>query len=345
MRSVQPARSGADRAGPPPVSGMRATVQQQYGPSSVLRQVMIDRPVPADDQVLLRVRAASLHIGDWHIMTGQPYLMRLMGFGLRTPKTLVRGTDVAGTVEAVGPAVTGLRVGDDVFGTCDGALAELATARADTLVRKPAEITFEQAAAVPTSGCTALAALRHAGDLGPGRRIMIIGASGGVGLFAVQLAKSLGVEVTGVCSTAKIDLVRAAGADRVIDYTRQDLGIEGKPYDAILDLGGTRTLTALRRLLTPRGTLVLVGGEGGGHWLGAAMRRSFRAMLLSPLVSHQLKSFYATVTAADLAELAQHLTAGTVAPVIDGIHPLTDTLAAFRQLESGRAQGKIILTV
>ncbi len=343
MTAVEHA-SSADRGGPPPVNGMRAVVQQEYGPSSVLRQVVIDRPVPAADQVLIRVRAASLHIGDWHLMTGQPYLMRLMGFGLRSPKTLVRGTDVAGTIEAVGQDVAGLRVGQDVFGTCDGALAELATARADTLVIKPAEITFEQAAAVPTSGCTALTALRKAGDLGPGQRIMIIGASGGIGLFAVQLAKALGVEVTGVCSTAKIDLVRAAGADRVIDYTRSDLGPASPPYDAILDLGGTRSLTSLRRLLTPRGTLVLVGGEGGGHWLGAGMRRSLRATLLSPLVSHRLKMFYATATAEQLAELKGHLVAGTVVPVIDEIHPLAEAVQGFRRLESGRASGKIIIT-
>ena len=229
----------------------------------------------------MRVRAAGVHIGDWHVMTGQPYLMRIMGFGFRGPKARVRGMDVAGTVEAVGANVTRFHPGDDVFGVCDGAFADYATARVETLAVKPASLTFEQAAALPTSGCTALQALRDTGEIAAGERVLIIGASGGVGLFAVQIAKALGAEVTGVCSTAKMDLVRSVGADHVIDYTAEEVTDSGQRYDLVLDTGGDRTLAALRRCLAPHGRLVLVGGEGGGRIIGAAMARSMRALVLS----------------------------------------------------------------
>jgi len=323
---------------------MRALVQDTYGSSDVLRLVRTACPVPGPDDVLLRVRAAGLHIGDWHIMTGQPYLMRVMGFGFRRPKARVRGMDVAGTVEAVGAGVTSLRPGDDVFGTCDGAFAEHATARVTTLASKPPTLTFEQAAAVPTSACTALQALRDAGRVTAGQRVLIIGASGGVGLFAVQIAKAFGADVTGVCSTAKVALVRSVGADQVIDYAREDAVDGGRRYDLVLDLGGTRSLSTLRSALTARGTLVLVGGEGGGRWVGGALARSLRALVLSPFLRQHLRMVMATTRAADL-ELIAGLVEGGLAPVVDRVYPLEQAQDAFRHLLGGDAQGKVVLTV
>ena len=279
-------------------------------------------------------------MGDWHVMAGRPYLMRVIGFGLRRPKAGVRGMDVAGTVETVSEEVTAFRPGDEVFGTCDGSFAEYATARAASLAVKPLALMFTQAAAVPTPACTALQALRDAGRLTRGQRVLIIGASGGVGLFAVQIAKAFGAEVTGACSTAKVGLVRSVGADRVLDYTAGDLTHDGLRYDLVLDLGGTRPLSALRRLLTPRGTLVLVGGEGGGRLVGGAMARSLRAVLLSPFLRQSLRMLVATTTASDLQQLTELVEAGKVRPVVDRVYPLIEAPAAVRHLLDGAGAGK-----
>jgi NADPH:quinone reductase-like Zn-dependent oxidoreductase len=325
-------------------STMQAVVQDTYGSADVLRLAQVPRPEISDDEVLVRVRAAGVHIGDWHVMTGQPYLMRVMGFGLRAPKARVRGLDLAGTVEAVGTDVTQFEVGDDVFGIGSGAFAEHAAAGVDALARKPANLTFEQAAAIPTSACTALQALR-AGGIESAQHVLIIGASGGVGIFAVQIAKSFGAEVSGVCSTAKVDLVRSVGADHVIDYSQEDFTRSGQRYDLILDTGGNRSLSQLRSALTPKGTLVLVGGEGGGRWIGGAMGRSMRALMLSPFVSQQLRMIVAKAKSGDLEFLTELIEAGKVIPVIDKTYPLSEAPTAVGYLAAGHARGKLVITV
>lgn len=251
---------------------MKAVVQDRYGDADVLAVRDIDEQVPGDDEVLVRVRAAGVDPGAWHLMTGRPYLVRL-GFGLRVPKVKVRGRDVAGTVEEVGPGVTGFEPGDEVYGTVEGSFAELACASATKLARKPGNLTFEQAAAVPISGMTALVAVHDRGRVVPGQRVLVIGAGGGVGSFAVQLAKARGAHVTGVCSSAKVELVRGIGADDVIDYTREDLADGSRTYDVVIDTAGRRPLSQLRRALARNGVLVIVGGEGGGRWLGGFQRQ------------------------------------------------------------------------
>lgn len=321
---------------------MKAIVQDMYGSPEVLELRDIDPPDIGLDDVLVRVRAAGVHIGDWHLMTGQPYLMRVMGFGLRAPKAHVRGIDVAGTVEAVGQNVTRFQAGDDVFGTCDGSFAEYASAREDMLAPRPANLTFEQAAAVPTSAATALQALRI-GKVNPGQKVLIVGASGGVGLFAVQIATSFGAHVTGVCSTAKLDLVRAAGADHVIDYTREDFTRGGPRYDLILDMGGNRSLSQLRRALTPRGTLVLVGGEGGDRWIGIG--RALQALVLSPFVRHSLRALASKPNNEDLHVLKELIEAARVMPIVDRTYALSEAPDAIRYLKDGHARGKLVITV
>jgi NADPH:quinone reductase-like Zn-dependent oxidoreductase len=322
---------------------VRAIIQERYGSADVLELREVAEPAIGDDQVLVRVRAASVHIGDWHVMTGQPYLMRILGFGLRGPKARVRGMDAAGTVEAVGTNVTRFRAGDEVFGTCEGAFAEHAVAREATLAPKPANLTFEQAAAVPTSACVALRALR-AGGIAPGQNVLIVGASGGVGLFAVQIARALGAEVTAVCSAAKAELVRSVGADRVVDYAREEYAGGGQRYDLILDMAGTRSLSQLRRALTPRGTLVPVGGEGGGRLFGA-VGRTVQALALSPFVSQTLRPIVALANAADLRFLAELIEAGKVRPVVDRTYPLDRVPDAIRRLRDGDARGKLVIAV
>ncbi len=324
---------------------MPAVVQDTYGSTDVLELQQVSRPTVGDDDVLIRVRAAGVHIGDWHLMTGQPYLMRIMGFGLRAPKARTRGTDVAGTVESVGKNVTRFAIGDEVFGTCDGSFAEYATARVDTLALKPANLTFEQAATLPTSACTALQALRDAGGIESGQQVLIIGASGGVGMFAVQIAKSFGAEVTGVCSTSKLDLVSSVGADHVIDYTQGDFTRTGQRYDLILDMGGNRSLSRLRRVLSPRGSLVLVGGEGGGRWIGGAMGRSLRAVVLSPFVGQRLRMILGQARSDDLQFLTGLAETARVSPVIDQTYPLSRVPDALRRLIEGRSRGKLVITV
>jgi NADPH:quinone reductase-like Zn-dependent oxidoreductase len=322
---------------------MKAIVQDRYGPPEVLELRDIDIPDVGDD-VLVRVHAAGVHIGDWHVMTGLPYLLRVVGFGLRAPKARIRGLDVAGKVEAVGKGVTRFQVGDDVFGTCDGSFAEYASARADKLAHKPANLTFEQATAMPTSSFAALQALRNKGGVQPGQKVLIIGASGGVGMFAVQIAKSFGAEVTGVCSTTKMDMVRSLGADHVIDLTREDFTCSGQRYDLILEMGGRCSLSHIRRALTPRGTLVLVGGEGGDRWIGG-MDCWLRALVVSPFVSQSLGPVASTENPEDLQVVKQLVEDGKLTPIIDRTYSLSEAADAMRYLKTGQARGKVVITV
>ncbi len=326
---------------------MQAIVQDVYGPADVLALRDIDRPSIGDDEVLVRVRAAGVDPGVWHLMTGRPYLVRAFGFGLRKPKALVRGRDLAGVVEAVGARVTRLRPGDEVYGTCEsGSFAEYASARQDRLAVMPTNLSFEQAAVTPISGMTALQALRDCAALKPGQRVMVIGAAGGVGSFAVQIAKAFGATITGVCSTAKIDLVRSLGAAEVIDYTRDQIDDNGVRYDVVIDTAGNRSVSLLRRVLTPRGTLVLVGGEhGGGRLLGGFDRQMLRAPLLSIFVSQRLRSLMAKERASDLQELGRLIGSGAVTPVIDRSYPLADAADAIRHLAEGHATGKTVVRI
>lgn len=322
---------------------MRAVVQDAYGTVDVFRFAPIERPVISDDEVLVRVHAAGLDRGTWHVMTGRPYLMRILGFGFRRPKNRVPGLDVSGTVVAVGAAVTGFAAGDEVFGISRGSFAEYAAVRRDKLAHKPASISFEQAAVVGISGGTALQALT-AGRIRAGQRVLVIGASGGVGSYAVQLGKAAGAEVTGVCSTGKLDLVRSLGADRVVDYRRQDFADGGYRYDLIIDIAGNSTLTRLRRALTPSGTVVIVGGESKGSLTGG-IDRQVRALILTPFVGQRLTGLGARERASDLNVLAQHMTAGTLIPSIDRAFPLDQVPAAMRRLEAGQVEGKIVITL
>jgi NADPH:quinone reductase-like Zn-dependent oxidoreductase len=324
---------------------MKAVVQDTYGPPAVLELREIDKPVVRDDDLLVRVRAAGVDPGVWHLMTGLPYLVRVMGYGLRTPKVGIRGRDVAGRVEAVGTNVTRFHPGDEVFGTCDGSFAEYVCARPDKLAPKPANLSFEQAAAVPISALTALQALRDTGKVQSGQRVLVIGAAGGVGSFAVQLAKAFGAEVTGVCSTTKVDLVRSIGADLVIDYTREDFTDGARHWDLIVDTAGRRSLSQLRRALTRRGTLVIVGGEGGGRWLGGFDRQILRAPAVSAFSRQRLRPLVSKERSEDLLVLKDLIEAGKITPVIDRTYPLSEAPEAIRYLEEGHAQGKIVITV
>jgi NADPH:quinone reductase-like Zn-dependent oxidoreductase len=335
---------------PPPVTTiretMRAVVQDRYGPApeNVLRLADIDRPTITGDEILVRVHAASVDRGTWHIMAGLPYPIRLAGFGLRRPKYTNPGRSLAGTVEAVGADVTGFAPGDEVFGIGDGTFAEYARTRPDKLARKPANLSFDEAAAVPISGLTALQAVRHQGRIQAGEKVLIIGASGGVGTFAVQIAKASGAEVTGVCRSSKVDLVRSLGADHVVDYTHEDVTDGRHRYDVILDIGGNRRLLRLRRALTPHGRLLIVGGETDGRLLGGSDRQ-IRAMLLSPFVGQQLGTFVSSENAADLVALRELIEAGRLTPAVDRTYPLGDVVAAVRRLMDGRATGKLVVSV
>jgi len=322
---------------------MQAIVQDRYGKTAdVLRLEEIDPPQIGDNDVLVGVKAASVHIGDWHVMTGLPYLLRVVGFGFRAPKARVRGMDVAGVVEAVGQKTTRFQVGNEVFGTCDGSFAEYASTLEDTLALKPANLTFEQAAAVPTSAVAALQALRDAGGIKAGQHVLLVGASGGVGLYAVQIAKSFGAEVTGVCSTTKVDIVRSLGADHVIDYTQEDFTQSGHRYDLILVMGGNHSLSELKQVLRPGGTLVPVGTEGGSRLVGG--KAWIRAMLLSKLVRH-LRPLASQPNQADLQFVTELIEAGKIRPLIDKTFPLREVPEAIRYLTAGHARGKIVITV
>lgn len=324
-----------------PSKTMHAIVQDRYGSAEVLELRQVERPEVGERDVLVRVRATSVAAGVWHLMTGQPYLVRL-GLGLRKPRNPIPGLDIAGRVEAVGAGVTRFRPGDEVFGVGRGAFSEYALAREDQLVSKPAGVTFEQAASAPTSAITALLALR-VGKVRAGQRVLVIGASGGVGTFAVQIARALGAEVTGVCSTSKVDLVRSIGADHVIDYTRQDITDGEERYDVILDIAGNRALSHLRRALTPTGTLVITGGEGGGKWFGG-IDRQLRAVALSPFVRQTMRFFITRVSHADLAFLAGLLETGAVIPAVERTYRLDEAREAMRHFESGRTRGKLVIT-
>ena len=323
---------------------MKAIVQDRYGSADVLELTDVDKPVVGDGEVLLRVHAASAHIGDWHVMTGLPYLLRILGFGFRRPKARVRGIDAAGRVEEIGKDVTRFQPGDEVFGIAAGSFAEYATAREDKIAPKPSNLSFEQAATVPTSCFAALQALRDKGEVQPGQKVLIIGAGGAVGSFAVQIAKAFGAYVTGVCSTSKVDLVRSIGADDVIDYTRDDFAISGQSYDLILDTAGGRALSQLRRALTPKGTLVIVGEEGGGRWFGG-FDRNLRAPMLSPFVSQKLCMLASKEKGEDLFVLTDLIENGKITPVIDATYSLSEVPEAIRHLEEGHARGKIVITV
>ena len=325
---------------------MTAIVHDDYGtvPEDVLRFEEVEKSTIADDQVLVRVHAASVDRGTWHIMAGLPYPIRVAGFGLRKPKYLNPGRSLAGTVEAVGNNATGFEPGDDVFGICAGSFAEYASVRPDKLALKPSNLSFEEAAAVPISGLTALQAVRDHGAVEADQTVLIVGASGGVGSFAVQIAKAYGADVTGVCSTAKVDLVRALGADHVIDYSREDFADGQHRYDVILDIGGNRRLSHLRRALTPKGRLVIVGGETDGRWLGGTDRQ-LRAQLLSVFVSQKLGTFVASENAADLVAVRELIEAGRIKPVIDRTYPLSEVATAIRNLIDGHARGKIAITI
>ena len=320
---------------------MKAIVQHTYGaPDDVLELQDIDEPVVEDDEVLVRVHASSVAIGDWLVARGLPYFARV-GYGLFKPRNRVAGFDVAGRVEAVGRNVKSFQPGDEVFGSCRGALAEYVAVAEDALALKPANLTLEQAAAVPISAFAALQALRDAGRIRQGEEVLIIGASGGVGTFAVQIAKAFGADVTGVCSTT--EMVRSLGADRVIDYTREDIAQHGRRYDLIVDIAGNRSLSDLRRALTPKGTLVIVGGSGGPWFMGFG--RTLRALVLSPFVRQRLRPFFSKAKTEDLVALKELIEAGEVTPVIDRTYPLSSSAEALGYVGERHTQGKTVITV
>lgn len=345
MKHAQPAPAAPSSPADLATSGrMRAALQDRYGGTEVFRQADIPRPEVADGEVLVRVRAAGLDRGTWHLMTGKPYLMRITGLGFRRPKVPVPGRDLAGTVAAVGPGVSGLAVGDEVYGVGRGSFAEYAVARADKLARKPAALSFEQAAVVPISGATALQALTDHGGLEPGQHVLVIGASGGVGSYAVQIAKALGAEVTAVASTGKLDLVRSLGADHCLDYTKQDFATTGRRYDLVVDIAGNPSLRRLRQALTPSGTAVIVGGEDGGDLTGG-MGRTLSAVALSPFSSQRFRAFYNKERAADLDRLSKLIEAGQVSPSLDRTYPLERAAEAMHELATGQVRGKIAIAI
>jgi NADPH:quinone reductase-like Zn-dependent oxidoreductase len=320
---------------------MKAIVQDTYGSPDVLELREIERPAPGDGDVLVRVRAASVNPQDWHIMRASPSIVRMSGFGLRTPTKPIRGTDVAGTVEAVGRNVTRFRPGDEVFGWCEGAFAEYVSAGEDHFVSKPADVSFEAAATLAMAGCTAIQGLRDTGAVQAGQNVLIIGAGGGVGTFAVQIAKALGARVTGVCGTTKLELVRSLGADHVIDYTHDDFTRSGQRYDVIFQLAGTASPADCRRALTPKGTLVLSSGEGRF----AGIDRILRAMAASPFVSQRMRVLRTKETNEDLVSLAALIETGKLTPLIDKTYPLSEVPDAIRRLEEGHTRGKLVIVV
>jgi NADPH:quinone reductase-like Zn-dependent oxidoreductase len=335
---VQPLRWGKEE------NSMKAIVRDTYGSPDVLELRDIDKPRIGDEEVLVHVHAAGVGRDVWHIITGLPYPIRLAGYGLRAPKNPVIGSDMAGVVEVVGKSVCRFKPGDEVFGIGNGSYAEYVCAQEDKLAHKPANLTFEQAAVIAIMGSTALQALRDHGKVRPGQEVLIIGASGGVGTYAVQIAKAFGAHVTGVCSTAKVEMVRSIGADHVIDYTREDFAEGDQRYDLILDIGGNSTLARLRRALAQQGTLVIVGGEGGGRWLGGTDRQ-LRATILSRFVSQKLGTFINKENHEDLIVLKELIESGKVTPVIDRTYPLAEVPEAIRYLEQGHARGKVVITV
>jgi NADPH:quinone reductase-like Zn-dependent oxidoreductase len=318
-------------------------VQDRFGTADVLELRDVEDPVIGDHEVVVRVRAAGCGPDVWHLMTGQPYMARV-AIGLTRPKVRIRGWDVAGTVEAVGSTVDQLRPGDEVMGTVAGSFAELAVGKIDTLVAKPARLSFVEAAAVPVSGTTALQAVRDHGALTPGQTVLVIGAAGGVGSLTVQIAKAFGAHVTGVCSTPKRDVVRSIGADEVIDHTRESFCDGSRRWDLVVDTAGRRPLAELRRALTAKGTLVIVGGDGGGRWTGGFFRGVLRAPVMSLFVGQRLRGLAAKVKGEDLRTLAELIDTGKVTPLIDRTFALADAPDALRLLAAGHPTGKIVIT-
>ncbi len=336
-----------DRNAAAPTNPMKAIVYCDYGLAN-LKLEDVEKPVPNDDQILVKVRAASVNPYDWHFIEGTPKIIRLLGVGLRKPKDTRVGVDFAGTVEAVGKNVTQFKPGDDVFGGKGGAFAEYVCRRAEGAVAlKPANITFEQAASVNIAGITALQGLRDKGKVQPGQKILINGASGGVGTFAVQIAKSFGADVTGVCSTRNVDLVRSLGADRVIDYTKEDFTKSADRYDVILDNVANHSLSECRRVLNPKGKYVLIGGGGANEsrWLGPGLTHAFKAMVLSKFVSQQMGMMMADPSQKDLTVLADLMQSGKVKAIIDRTYKLAEVPEAIRYLEEGHARGKVVITL
>ena len=335
-----------DRQTAAPNHPMKAIVYSDYGLSN-LKLENIEKPTPNDDQILVKVRAASINPYDWHFVEGTPYIMRMMGVGLRKPKDIQLGVDFAGTVEAVGKNVTQFKPGDDVFGGRGGAFAEYVCRRAEgAIALKPASITFEQAASVNIAGITALQAIRDKGKVQPGQKVLINGASGGVGTFAVQIAKSFGADVTGVCSTRNVDLVRSLGADHVIDYTKEDFAKGDQRYDAILDNVPNHSLSECRRILNPNGKYVMIGGGGpnDSRWIGP-FGRVIKTLLMSPFIPQKMGMMMADANQKDLTALADMMQSGKVKPVIDRTYKLSELPEAIRYLEEGHARGKVVITV
>lgn len=326
---------------------MKAAVYHRYGSPDVVQIEDVEKPVPKDDEILIKVRAASVNPLDWHGMRGSPYVMRMMG-GLREPKDRRLGFDLAGQVEAVGKNVIQFKPGDEVFGMCRGAFAEYActsesASAMSALALKPENVTFEQAAAVPVAAFTALQGLRDKGQIKPGRKVLINGAAGGVGTFAVQIAKSFDADVTGVCSTRNVTLVRSLGADRVIDYSQEDFTMNGQRYDLLLDCVGNHSLFAYTRVLNPKGAVIVVAGPDG-RWLGP-LARFINALLLSRFVSHKLVPFIAKPNREDLTVMRQLIETGKVAPVVDKRYRLSEVPEAIRYLETGHARGKVVIAM
>jgi NADPH:quinone reductase-like Zn-dependent oxidoreductase len=322
---------------------MKAAVYTRYGPPEVLRINDLETPVPKDDEVLLRVRAASVNPYDWHFMRGIPYFLRI-GAGLLKPKATRLGVDVAGQVEAVGSKVNGFKPGDKVFGTCRGAFAEYGCACESSFAIKPDNLSFEQAASIPIAGLTALQSLRDKGHIQSGQKVLINGAAGGVGTFAVQIAKSFGAEVSAVCSTRNVDMVRSVGADHAIDYTREDFTRSGQRYDLILDLVANHSLSACRRVLNPKGIYV-VAGVGPGKSVFILLGRAIAGALLGVFVPQHFSVFGAKLRKDDLIILGELMRTGKVTPVIDRVYPLTEVSDAIRYLELGHARGKVVIAV
>ncbi len=320
---------------------MKAIVQDTYGTSEVMQFRDVGMPTPKPGEVLIQVRASAIDAGVWHLMTGLPYMIR-PALGLRRPRNPIRGTDVAGVVEAVGADVTEFKPGDEVFGTCWAAFAEYVTTKPSKLTRKPENLTYEQAAAIPVSATTALNALRDKGEVQPGQRVLVIGAGGGVGSYAVQLAKMFGADVTGLCSTSKMDFVRSLGADEVLDYTKDDFTRD--EFDLILDIAGNRPLNHVRKALSARGTLVIVGGENGGKILGGT-QWMLKAPLLSLFTSHRVRGVISLANKKDLEVLRDLAEAGKIVPAIDRVHPLSEVPQAVAYAQAGKAKGKIVITV
>ncbi len=327
-------------------SAMVSIVQSRYGTDAdrVLAVETMDRPTPGERQVLVRVSAASVDMGTWHLMTGMPYAIRLMGFGVRSPKAKNPGRAVAGVVESVGPGVTEFSIGDEVYGSCDAAFSQYVAADTSRLAIKPASLTFEQAAALPISGGTALQAIEK-GNLQAGQNVLILGASGGVGTIAVQLAKASGARVTAVCSTSKMDVVRGIGADAVIDYMRDDIAKSDVRYDLIIDTGGNRPLTHLRRILTPRGRLVIVGGENGGRWFGGFIGRTLRAIVFSIGRPQKLSMLTSVESTEVLDRLRDVIESHNISPVVDRTYALRETTTAISDLKAGLARGKLVIAI